>query len=143
MDRPKNLLARLGLQRPEIRAWAMYDWANSAFATTIITAVFPVYFTSVAGADLPPGEATRLLARTTTISLTVTALLAPVLGAIADYAPLKKRLLGVFMALGCFSSGCLILIHRGDWRLASFLFGIGNVGFSASLTFYDSLLPHI
>jgi UMF1 family MFS transporter len=143
MDRQKNLLARAGLDRPEIRAWAMYDWANSAFATTIITAIFPVYFTSVAGADLPPGEATRLLARTTTIALATTAILAPVLGTLADHAPLKKRLLGLFMALGCIASGCLVLVHRGDWLLASLLFGAGNVGFSVSLTFYDSLLPHI
>jgi UMF1 family MFS transporter len=121
----------------------MYDWANSAFTCTIITAVFPVYFTSVAGADLPPGEATRLLARTTTIALATSAVLAPFLGAIADYAPVKKRLLGSFMALGCVAAGCLALVHRGDWLLASMLFGLGNVGFTASLTFYDSLLPHI
>jgi MFS-type transporter involved in bile tolerance (Atg22 family) len=60
MDRAQDLLTRVGLHRPEIRAWAMYDWANSAFATTIITAIFPVYFTSVAGADLPAGAPVRL-----------------------------------------------------------------------------------
>ena len=121
----------------------MYDWANSAFTTTIITAIFPVYFTSVAAADLPPGEATRLLARTTTIALAVSAMLAPILGAIADYAPVKKRLLGCFMAIGCVAAACLALVHRGDWLMAAILFGAGNVGFTASLTFYDSLLPHI
>jgi MFS transporter, UMF1 family len=143
MDRPQDLLNRLGLDRREIRAWAMYDWANSAFATTIITAIFPVYFTSVAGADLPPGEATRLLARTTTIALTTSALLAPLLGAIADYAPIKKRLLGLFTAIGCIAAGSLVLVHRQDWLLAAVLFGIGNVGFTASLTLYDSFLPHL
>ena len=143
MDRPKNLLTRLGLHRPEIRAWAMYDLANSAFSVTIITAIFPVYFATVAGADLPPGEATRLLARTTTVSFSVTALLAPFLGALADHAPIKKRLLGLFTAIGCAAAGCLALVARGDWLLAAVCFGIGNVGFTASLTFYDSLLPHI
>ena len=143
MDRPKNLLTRLGLHRREIRAWAMYDWANSAFTTTIITAIFPVYFTSVAGADLPPGEATRLLARTTTIALTTSALLAPFLGALADYAPIKKRLLGLFTAIGCIAAGMLVLVHRHDWLLAAVLFGVGNVGFTASLTLYDSFLPHL
>jgi UMF1 family MFS transporter len=121
----------------------MYDWANSAFTTTIITAIFPVYFTSVAGADLPPGEATRLLARTTAIALATSAILAPFLGALADHAPIKKRLLGLFVAIGCVAAGCLTLIHRGDWLLAAIFFGAGNVGFTASLTFYDSLLPHI
>jgi UMF1 family MFS transporter len=143
MDRQKNILERLGLARGEVRAWAMYDWANSAFTTTIITAIFPVYFTSVAGADLPPGEATRLLARTTVIALATSAILAPFLGALADYAPIKKRLLGLFMAIGCVAAGGLTLVHRGDWFLAAMLFGVGNIGFTASLTFYDSLLPHI
>ena len=143
MDRAKDLLTRVGLHRPEIRAWAMYDWANSAFATTIITAIFPVYFTSVAGANLPAGEATRLLARTTTIALATSAILAPFLGALADHAPIKKRLLGLFTAIGCIAAGCLVLVHRNDWLLAAILFGIGNVGFTASLTLYDSFLPHL
>ena len=77
-------LQRLGLNRRELRAWAMYDWANSSFATTIVTAIFPVYFTAVAAANLPPGEATRRLAATTTIALAISAALAPVLGAIDE-----------------------------------------------------------
>jgi len=143
MDRTKDVLDRIGLARRDVRAWAMYDWANSAFATTIITAIFPVYFTAVAGADLPPGEATRLLARTTTIALATSAILAPFFGALADHAPIKKKLLGLFMAIGCIAAGCLTLVGRGDWFLAAILFGAGNIGFTASLTFYDSLLPHI
>ena len=143
MDRPAHVLTALGLHRPDIRAWAMYDLANSAFSTTIITAIFPVYFTSVAGADLPPGEALRLLARTTTIALATSAVLAPFLGTLADFAPIKKRLLGLFTAIGCVAAGCLALVMRGDWFFAAICFGIGNVGFAASLTFYDSLLPHI
>ena len=121
----------------------MYDWANSAFTCTIITAIFPVYFTAVAGAELPHGEPTRLLARTTTVALATSAVLAPLLGALADIAPLKKTLLGVFTAIGCIAAGGLVLVQRGDWLLASILFGAGNIGFAASLTFYDSLLPHI
>jgi MFS transporter, UMF1 family len=143
MDRKTDLLSRLGLHRPELRAWAMYDWANSAFSTTIITAIFPVYFTAVAGRDLPPGEATRLLARTTSIALVVSALLAPVLGALADYTPIKKRLLGIFLAIGSLASAGLFLVGEGDWLPAAVLFAAGNIGFAASLTFYDSLLPHI
>src|SRR5687768_18533964 len=119
MDRPKNLLARLGLHRPDIRAWAMYDLANSAFATTIISAIFPVYFTSVAGADLSPGEATRLLARTTMMALATSAVLAPFLGALADYAPIKKRLLGTFVAIRGIATGCLPRVTRGAGLLAA------------------------
>jgi UMF1 family MFS transporter len=143
MDRQKNVLGRLGLDRPELRAWAMYDWANSAFATTIITAIFPVYFTAVVSADLAPGAATRLLARTTTIALAISAVLAPVLGAIADFAPIKKRLLAACVVIGCLASAALALVVRGDWLVAAVLFAAGNIGFAASLTFYDSLLPHV
>src|SRR5688572_11909480 len=123
MDRQENVLARAGLGRRELRDWAMYDWANSEFTTTVIQVIFPVYYTSVAGADLPPGEATRMLARTTTIALGITALLAPFLGALADQAAIKKRLLGVFTAIGCVAAGCLTLVHSGDWLLAAVLFG--------------------
>jgi UMF1 family MFS transporter len=143
MDREKNVLARIGLHRPELRAWAMYDWANSAFATTIIAAIFPVYFTAVASADLAPGEATRVLARTTTIALAISAILGPVLGAIADVAPIKKRLLAIFVAIGSLASAALFFVVRGDWLFAAVMFAIGNIGFAASLTFYDSLLPHV
>jgi MFS transporter, UMF1 family len=143
MDRPKDLLSRLGLQSREVRAWALYDVANSAFATTIITAIFPIYFTTVAGAGLPPGEAVRLLARTTTIALAVSAILAPLLGALADYAPIKKRILALCVCVGCAAAGALALVQRDDWLLAAVLFGVANVGFTASLTFYDSLLPHL
>jgi UMF1 family MFS transporter len=138
-----SLLSRLGLHRRELRAWAMYDWANSSFVTTIVTAVFPVYFTAVAAANLSPAEATRRLAMATTVALSISAVLAPVLGAIADYAPIKKRLLGVFMTLGALASAALFLVQQGDWRAAMILFGLGNVGFTASLAFYDSLLPHV
>ena len=119
--------------------------SNSAFSTTIITAIFPVYLTSVAGADLAPGEATQLLARTTTIALATSgsSLRAVSRGAGRLRAPIKKRLLGLFMAIGCIATGCLALVSRGDWCLAAVCFGVGNFGFTASLTFYDSLLPHI
>jgi UMF1 family MFS transporter len=143
MDRTTNVLTRIGLDRRDVRAWAMYDWANSAFATTIVTAIFPVYFTAVAAATLQPGEATRLLARTTTIALAISAILAPALGAIADVMPVKKRLLAAFMLIGALAAGALFFVHRGDWLLACLLFGAGNIGFAASLTFYDSLLPHL
>ncbi len=129
--------------RPELRAWAMYDWANSAFQSTIITAVFPIYFTTVAAANLRPAEATRHLATATTIALAVAAILAPILGAVADVAPVKKKMLAWFLGVGALATAAMVLIQRGDWILGLVLFMIGNIGVSGSLTFYDSLLPHI
>ena len=82
----RRLLERIGLDRPETRAWAMYDWANSAFQCTIITAVFPVYYGSVAAAGLPGSTATARFATATTVALTIIALASPILGAYADFA---------------------------------------------------------
>ena len=136
-------LVRLGLQTPEQRAWATYDWANSAFQCTIITAVFPVYFASVAAAGLPPAVATERFATATTLALSIVALIAPVLGAYADVAGAKKRLLAVFLAIGVTSTAAMVQIGEGDWLLAAALFVIANIGVSGSFVFYDSLLPHI
>ena len=137
------LLNRVGLGRPELRAWAMYDWANSAFMTTIVAAVFPIYFSRVAAADLQPAEATARFALTTTVALSIVAVLSPFLGALADCLGAKKRLLGAFMGLGVLATACMFFIQQGDLVLASVLFILGNIGATGSFVFYDSLLPHI
>jgi MFS transporter, UMF1 family len=144
-DEPRapSLLERLGLQRPEVRAWALYDWANSAFVTTIIAAVFPIYFGKVAAAGMPDAVASYRYGLATTIALALIALIAPALGAIADRLGNKKRFLAAFMLLGVASTACMAFIGPGDWLLALVLFGLANIGAFGSLTFYDSLLPHI
>ena len=138
-----GLLANLGLRTREQRAWAMYDWANSAVQCTIVTAVFPIYFASVAAADLPPAVATERFATATTLALVIVAVLAPVLGAYADYAGAKKRLLAVFLAIGASGTAAMFFIMRGEWQFAALLFIVVNIGVSGSFVFYDSLLPHI
>jgi MFS transporter, UMF1 family len=138
-----SLLASLGLRTREQRAWAMYDWANSAVQCTIITAVFPIYFASVAGADLPPAVATERFATATTLALVIVAVMAPILGAYADYAGVKKRLLAIFLAIGASAIAAMFFITRGEWQFAALLFIVVNIGVSASFVFYDSLLPHI
>jgi UMF1 family MFS transporter len=137
------MLERLGLHRPELRAWALYDWANSAFWTTIIAAVFPIYFTRVAAYGLEPSEATARFAASTTVALVVIALLSPILGAMADYAGLKMKMLGGFVVLGVLATGSMYFIERGDWKLATLLFVLGNIGVTGSIVFYESLLPHV
>jgi MFS transporter, UMF1 family len=138
-----QLLATLGLGRRDVRAWAMYDWANSAFQTTIIAAVFPIYFHSVVAKDLGEALSTSRFAWATTIAILIVALVAPLLGAIADYAAMKKRMLAVFLVIGATSTIAMYWIGPGDWRLALGLFVIGNVGVAASIVFYESLLPHL
>lgn len=129
--------------RKGIRAWAMYDWANSAFATTIMAAVLPVYYSSVASANLTPADATANWAFTTTIALIIVAIMSPILGAMADFSGAKKRFFTSFVLMGAAGTALLYLVGEGDWLLASILFIIGSIGFSGSIVFYDSFLPHI
>jgi UMF1 family MFS transporter len=138
-----SLLGKLGLERREVRAWAMYDWANSAFWSTIITAVFPEFFASVAAAGLPPAEATARFATITTAALIIVAVLSPILGAIADYAGVRKKMLGAFLAVGALATAAMALIGEGDWQLAAALFMLGNIGVTGTIVFYDSLLPYV
>jgi UMF1 family MFS transporter len=138
-----SLLSRLGLDRPELRAWAMYDWAASAMQTTIMVAVFPIYFVKVAGAGLIESGATQRLATVNSLALVIIALVSPVLGAISDYRGNKKRLLALFMGLGIAAILGMFFIHRGDLGLASTLFTLSLVGVAGSYVFYEALLPHI
>lgn len=130
--------------RHRIWAWTMYDWANSAFATTILAAVLPVYFSQVAGASLPsPTIATSYWSIGLFISLFIVAVISPVLGTISDITRSKKRLLAIFAGIGIVSTALLILVSTGDWLLAGVLGILGRIGFSGSITFYDALLPHV
>ena len=139
----RNFLGRLGLNRPELRAWAMYDWAESAFWSTVITAVFPRFFSDYAAAGMSPVEATARFAWTTTIAVTIIALIGPVLGAVADARGWRKPLLAVFMTVGVLSTLLMATIGRGEWMYAAGLFMVANIGVATSRVFYDSLLPHI
>ncbi len=138
-----SLLERLGLHRPELRAWAMYDWANSAFVCVVVTAVFPIYFSRVASQGLEPAVATARFGLATTLGLVLVALASPLLGALADAGAMKKRLLAAGVALGAGATAGLFLVGPGDWRLGAALFVLANVGLSVGFVAYDALLPHV
>jgi UMF1 family MFS transporter len=121
----------------------MYDWATSAVQTTIITAVFPIYFVQVAGAGLPESGATQRLATLNTIALVLIALASPILGAVSDYSAAKKRFVAIFMGIGVLATAGLYMVNTGDLELASWLFVTVLVGASGSFVFYEALLPHI
>ncbi len=139
----KGLLNALGLHRPELRAWAMYDWAVSSMQTVIVTAVFPIYFIQVAGADRSPEAATQSLGYANTIAAIAIALLAPILGAVADFKAAKKRFLFAFMLIGVVATSAMFFIDRGELVFASALFVLSIAGATGSMTFYEALLPHI
>jgi MFS transporter, UMF1 family len=121
----------------------MYDWAASAMQTTIMVAVFPIYFVKVAGTGLVEGGATQRLATVNTIALVIIALLSPVLGAVSDFRAAKKRFIAGFQAIGVAAVAGLFLVHTGDIGLASWLFILSLIGVTGSFVFYEALLPHI
>jgi UMF1 family MFS transporter len=126
-----------------IRSWKMYDWANSAFATTIMAAVLPEFYSSVAGSTLDKQTATSYWGYSNTIAMLIIAITAPMLGAIGDHSGAKKRFLGGFAFVGILATALLTGIGSGMWFSASLVYIFGRVGFGCANIFYDSLLPHI
>jgi len=128
----------------DIRAWTMYDWANSAFATTIMAAVFPVYYATLGMASESGAIMTSRWGFTTALGALIAAVISPILGAVADFSGSKKKFLTIFMLLGAVSTALLFLPNQpGDWLFASIIFIFANIGFAGSLVYYDALLPHV
>lgn len=121
----------------------MYDWALSAAQTTLMAAVFPIYFVKVAGAEVAPAKATQALATASTVYLTLTALLSPVLGAVADVTATRKAWLAGCTVLGVAASAAMFWIGPGDLTLAFWLFVLAMVGAVGATVFYEALLPHV
>jgi UMF1 family MFS transporter len=130
--------------RKVINAWSMYDWANSAFVTTIMAAMYPPFYRSMAkAAGLSEANATAAWAYTTSIALFLIAISAPILGAISDHTGNKKRFVAFFAVLGIMATTLFVFLGDDTYILGSILFILGNIGFSGANVFYESLLPHI
>ena len=128
------------LRRRPVVAWALYDWANSAFATTVMAGFFPVFFKQYWNAGVAATESTFRLGLTNGIAALVIALLAPVLGAIADRSSSRIRMLMVFTVLGAAATAGLALVSQGHWLLASALYLTASLGFWSGIVFNDALL---
>lgn len=130
--------------RKRIRAWILYDWANSAFVTTVLAALLPPYFSAVAGATLPSeATATAYWGLTLSVSTFIVAILSPILGTVSDIVRGKKKFLALFMGIGVIGAGLLVLVSTGDWFIASLFVVLGRIGFTGANVFYDALLPHV
>jgi len=123
--------------------WAMYDWANSAFATTVMAGFFPIFFKQFWSSGADVNMSTARLGFGNAIAGIFVALLAPVLGAIADSGSVRKKFLIFFAYLGVLMTTSLFLIQKGDWGWAIFIYVMGIIGFSGANIFYDSLLPGV
>jgi len=129
--------------KKSIRSWAMYDWANSAFATTVMSGFFPLFFKAYWANPDNPSESTFYLGMANSIASIIVAALAPFLGAIADRGTAKKKFLFTFAFLGVVMTGGLWMVAQGYWQMAVLLYVLATVGFSGGNIFYDSLLPGI
>lgn len=129
--------------RKTIWSWSLYDWANSAFATTVMAGFFPVFFKEYWANQANVTESTFYLGLANSIGSILVAALAPFLGAIADRWTGKKKFLTLFAFIGVISTGSLWMVHQGQWQLAAAFYVFGALGFSGGNIFYDSLLPGV
>ena len=132
---------RLLRKRP-VLAWALYDWANSAFATTVIAGFFPLYY-SMLSADLDAGSAQFWFNLTLAGSSILVAVVAPLLGVIADRGGSRKKFLAAFAMIGILMSAGLAWVHAGMWWAGLLLYGAGSIGFSGANIFYDAMLVEV
>jgi UMF1 family MFS transporter len=130
------------LRRPVV-GWALYDWANSAFACTVMAGFFPIFFKQYWNAGVAATDSTFRLGMTSGVASLFVALLAPVLGAIADRSSSRLRQLFTFTLLGAVATAALALVPQGHWALAAALFLVASLGFWGGIVFNDSLLLHV
>lgn len=120
--------------------WALYDWGNSAFATTVMAAFFPIMLKQYWDAGSDSVLSTARLGLTNSLAGLTLAIIAPLIGAIADYGSFRKRFLGCFALAGATATACLSFVPAGRWDIALVLFALGMIGYSAANVFYDALL---
>ena len=123
-----------------IFSWALYDWANSVFATTVIAGFFPVFFKQYWSTGADAVTSTAQLGFANSIGSVFILIAAPILGAVADGGASRKKFLGAFTALGIAASAGLWFVGQGDWSTAAIVYVLASIGFSGALVFYDALI---
>jgi MFS transporter, UMF1 family len=128
------------LKNKPVLSWAMYDWANSAFATTVMAGFFPVFFQKFWSTDVTATETTARLGYGSAIAGAVIAILAPILGAIADRGGTRKKFMFAWTLLGVIATAALYFTAKGEWFAALTLFVLATIGFNGGIVFNDALL---
>lgn len=131
---------RAFLRNRPVFAWALYDWANSAFATTVMAGFFPVFLQKFWSVDVTPTQTTTRLGYANAIAGLVIAILAPILGAIADRGGRRKEFMLAWTLVGVAATAALYFVAQGQWFAALALFVFGTIGFHGGIVFNDSLL---
>ncbi|MEM7435736.1 MAG: MFS transporter [Myxococcota bacterium] len=140
MDNKASL--RSVLKRRPVVGWALYDWANSAFATTIMAGFFPVFYSAISE-DISTEDSQFWFNVTLAAASLVIAISAPILGAVGDRGGARKKLLATFAGIGILMTAALAWVHVGQWGMGLLLYGLGTVGFSGANVFYDSMLVDV
>ena len=122
-------------------SWAFYDWANSAYSTTVMAGFFPLFFKEYWADPNNPSQSTFYLGMANSIASMVVAALAPLLGSVADQGSAKKKFLTFFAFLGVIMTGGLWMVAQGNWQMAVLFYVIATIGFASGNVFYDALLP--
>ena len=122
-------------------SWAFYDWANSAYSTTVMAGFFPLFFKEYWADPHNPSQSTFYLGMANSIASMVVAALAPLLGSVADQGSIKKKFLTFFAFLGVIMTGGLWMVAQGNWQMAVLFYVIATIGFASGNVFYDALLP--
>lgn len=140
----------MATQKREIFGWAMYDFANSAFATTILAVLFNQYFATVVAGGEKGVEilgfrlhGASFFTFTVSLSMAISAFFSPFLGAVADASGFKKRFLMLFCYLAVLFTGLLYFVREGNYWRGAIFFIIANMGFAESNVFYNAFLPEI
>lgn len=124
-------------------SWALYDWANSAFATTVVAGFFPVFFKTYWSADYSAETSTLQLGLGSALASFLVLFLAPIGGAIADRGHRKKHGLAWATALAVLSTAALFWVGQGQWLASMTLFVLASIGFFMAIVFYDSLIVDV
>jgi UMF1 family MFS transporter len=130
------------LRRPVV-GWALYDWANSAFATTVMAGFFPVFFKQYWSAGAEAAVSTFRLGMLSGAGSLVIALAAPLLGAMADRGGARVKLLAFFTILGAAMTASLYWVGQGEWIAAAVVYSLAGVGFWGGIVFNDSLIVDV
>jgi len=138
-----SLFSRLFKLDKAVYGWALYDWANSAFATTVMAGFFPIFFKNYWSYGVDANLSTAQLGLANSLGGLIVALMAPILGAIADRGGVRKKFLIFFAYMGALMTAALFMVEKGQWEMAVFVYAMGVVGFSGANIFYDSLLSDV